>query len=321
MDHQLTVSKNGDGNYSSITAAVNAVPYNTSAVIFIRNGVYREKLFLKKRNIILIGEDREKTVLTWQDGAYFAHPDGGKFGTFRSYTAYFGGERVVVKNMTIQNTAGSGDTAGQAIAVYADADFAGFENVRLIGRQDTLFLAPLPEAPRTPGSFVGPDENTPRRASKDYFEDCYISGDIDFIFGGAQAAFFNCTLYSENKNQPVNGYVTAASTPQGQKYGFIFYQCSLVSNCAPGTVYLGRPWREFAKVSFLKCSFDRHIASEGWSLWTPGSGEMNTVSFSEYANSGPGAAGSRVPWAKVLTDDQAEQYISEVRSLSKICNL
>lgn len=162
MPYRTTVGKNGTGNFETITEAVESVPIDAdAAVIWIKNGVYREKLFVRRKNLLLIGESREGTILTWQDGAYFSLPDGNKFGTFRSYTAYFGGGKIGVKNMTVRNAAGCGDIAGQSIAVYADAEFARFENVSFESRQDTLFLAPLPIAPRTPGSFVGPETASP----------------------------------------------------------------------------------------------------------------------------------------------------------------
>lgn len=320
MKYQIIVSKNGNGDFESISEAIDSIPYDNSATIYVKNGIYHEKLFIQKKNIGLIGEDPEKTVVTWHDGAYFQHPDGKKFGTFRSYTVYLGGEKVVLKNLTIENTAGSGDTAGQAIAVYADADFARFENIRLESCQDTLFLAPLPDAPRIPGSFIGPGENLPRKACKDYFENCQITGDIDFIFGGAESAFSNCTIFSKSRNKNINGYISAASTPQKQEFGFLFYKCTLLSNCPKGTVYLGRPWREFAKTSFIQCNMDSHIADEGWMLWNPDSQEKSTVHFSEYENIGKGANGNRAAWTENLTKETALQYIKEVHSLSSLCN-
>lgn len=317
MKTQFTVSQNGDGDFQTITDAIQHIPQDASAAIYIKNGIYREKLYLNHQEITLIGESPEKTILTWQDGANLKHPDGEKLGTFRSYTVYLGGEKATIKNMTIQNMAGRGEIAGQSLAVYANADFARFENVSFISRQDTIFLAPLPQAPRTAGSFIGPGENAPRKACKDYFENCRIAGDVDFIFGGAEAAFCHCSIFSYNRDQQVNGYVTAASTPADQKYGFIFYDCKLISDCSAGSVYLGRPWREFSNVAFLKCFMDSHIINEGWKLWHPDSNEMNTVRYFEYENKGPGACGKRAPWVKMISPQEAQKYLDEVQRLSQ----
>lgn len=317
VEYRVTVGKNGNGDFGTISEAVKSIPPETdSAAIFVRNGIYREKLSVRAKKLLIVGENREKTVLTWQDGAYFPYPNGGKRGTFRSYTAYLGGKNICMKNMTVQNTAGPGDIAGQAIAVYADAETARFENISFESRQDTLFLAPLPEAPRTPGSFIGPGEGLPRRACKDYFENCSIAGDVDFIFGGAEAAFFHCKIISLDRGQETNGFITAASTPRTQKYGFLFQECELVSACPENTVYLGRPWREFAQVAFLECSMGSHIKEEGWSLWTPDVGEENTVRFREYGCAGPGAGGKRPKWVKLISSAEADEIRDEIERLS-----
>lgn len=314
------VAQDGTGDFRTVSEAAAALPPDAgTCVIRIRNGVYREKLSVRAERLLLIGEDRGRTILTWQDGARSPGPSGGSLGTFRSYTAYLGGGKVGVKNLTIRNTAGDGAVAGQAVAVYADAAFARFENVTMESQQDTLFLAPLPDAPRTPGSFVGPGDGKPRRACVDYLKDCMISGDVDFVFGGAEAVFSHCTLVSRNRGGPVNGYITAASTPRGQRFGFLLERCALVSDCPARTVFLGRPWREHAQVSFLECRMGEHIA--GWSLWTPGAGEESTVRFSESGCTGPGARGERPPWVRALAQGQADELRREAARVERICRV
>lgn len=318
MSRERVVSQTGEGNYATITDAVNSVCYDEPAVIQLRNGIYREKLEIEKKNLTLIGEDPEKTVISYDDGAYHVHPDGRTYGTFRSYTVFLSGERMELRNLTIENTAGDGDLAGQAIALYADADRARFVNLRLLGRQDTLFLAPLPEQPRTLGSFVGPRENAPRKACEDYFENCYIEGDVDFIFGGAAAAFCNCEIRSLSKNQPINGYITAACTPPFQKYGFIFAQCHLTSDCAPGSVYLGRPWREHAAAAFLDCRMEAHIHTQGWSRWCGQTEDDRTVRYTETGSSGPGSCMERAPWASVPDEQEKRILLQKAYELAHI---
>jgi len=318
MGKTVTVSKAGDGDFSTISKAAESVPPENDITIKIHNGLYREKLFLKNRCIRLIGEDPHRTVISWNDGAYNQHADGRKTGTFRSYTLYLGGQRAGLSNLTVQNTAGDGETAGQAVAVYADADFTSMKNVRLVSRQDTLFLAPLPSAPRIAGSFRGPGENSRRKANCNYLKNCYIEGDIDFIFGGAETAFCNCKLFSQCRGKECNGYVAAPCTPKNQPFGFLFYRCELISNCPQSSVYLARPWRRYAMAVFLECSVGKHIAPEGWNLWGPGTGEEKTVRFAEFSNKGPGAnPKGRPDWVRQLSRCQAERIISEIRKIAK----
>jgi pectinesterase len=318
MRYEISVSKRGDGNFKTIAEAVDSISYSEPTIIHIKNGIYREKLCIEKKDIILIGEDAEETIITFNDSAFQQHYDGRKFGTFRSYTVFLSGERIELQNLTIENSAGDGDVAGQAIALYADADKARFVNVRLLGHQDTLFLAPLPEQPRTPGSFVGPRENTPRKACFDYFEKCHIEGDIDFIFGGATAVFIDCKIYSLDRGNSVNGYITAASTPSHQKYGFIFYKCRLISNCAPHTVFLGRPWRNFASVAFLDCQMGAHIHPQGWSRWNNQTDDDRTVRFAEIGSSGEGAGSDRSLWALKLDTQETQALIQKIQELNRI---
>lgn len=305
MELELIVSQNGDGDFLTITEAVNAIPYPMSARILIKGGMYREKLFIDKRKLEIVGEGAENTILSFSDGAYYPHPDGRLYGTFRSYTAFFGGEHVSVKNLTVENTAGDGQIAGQAIAAYVDAKCAYFENVHFLGCQDTLFTAPLPLAPRSPGSFVGPREKTPRSESYQYYKNCLIRGDIDFIFGGADSVFQDCEIYSNNRGEAANGYIAAPCTPEGG-LGYLFLNCRLCSQAAPCTVYLGRPWREHAKATYLDCEMGEHIAPAGWDNWDDPQNEK-TSRFAEYNSIGSGAGNTRAFGAQ-LSDQEALHY-------------
>ena len=189
----IKVEKSG-GDYSVIQEAIDAVPYDESAVIEIGAGVYKEKIFCEKKNITLVGAGMAETVIDYDDYANEIMPDGSKRGTFRTYTAFFGGKKVAVRDMTIRNSAGDGRVVGQAVAVYADADICRFENVKMTGCQDTLFCAPLPVAARQTNGFMGPRMMTERRLTKQYYKNCEIVGDVDFIFGGADAVFDDCVI-------------------------------------------------------------------------------------------------------------------------------
>lgn len=316
---QLVVAKDGQGDYRTIGEAIEAIPYEEPSTVQIKPGIYREKLFCDKADLTLIGEDADNTVLSWGDGASHIHADGTKFGTFRSYTAFFGGGRLNVENLTIENTAGDGRIAGQAIAAYVDTKTAYFQNVRLLGRQDTLFAAPLPPAPRISGSFVGPRKMAPRTPSTQYYLNCSIEGDIDFIFGGAQAVFDGCEIVSLNRGESVNGYVTAPCTPNEQEFGFLFLRCHLKSSCPAETVYLGRPWRAFGKAAFLECEMDNHIIPAGWDNWSNAENEK-TAWFAEYQNSGAGNQPTkRVSWCKMLSKPQAERIVFHIQTLKEQC--
>lgn len=180
----ITVAQNGSGDFATIGEAVLAVPYDTPAEILIGPGTYREKLACEKRDITLRGAGMAETRLVWNDGGKLPHPDGRPTHTFRSWTAFFSGQRLTVEDMTIENDAGPGARVGQGIAAYVDSERAVFQRVRLLGSQDTLFCAPLPEQEREKDGFLGPRVFSPRRPSAQYYQGCEITGDIDFIFGG-----------------------------------------------------------------------------------------------------------------------------------------
>ena len=238
----VTVAQDGSGDFASIAEAVLAVPYEEEALVQVGPGIYREKLVCEKRCITLRGVGADKTKLVWGDGGKLPHKDGRPTHTFRSYTAFFSGGSVTVEDLTIANDAGPGSAVGQAIAAYVDAEKAVFRRVRLLGNQDTLFCAPLPEAEREKDGFLGPRGLAPRRASAQYYHACEIAGDIDFIFGGADALFEHCTLRTVD-NGLAHSWVTAPSGA-AQGLGFVFWDCDFVSDCPAGSVYLaGRRMR------------------------------------------------------------------------------
>ena len=306
----MIVALDGSGNFKSIQEAINSIPIgNTEKVqINVKNGVYKEKLFIDKPNISLIGESKEKTILTYDDYANKTFPNGEKMRTFNSYSIFIGGDNFFAENLTFENSAGMGSVVGQAVAAYVDADRVKFMNCRFLANQDTLFTGPLPLKPIIGNDFGGPRDNIERRYGRQYYENCYIRGDIDFIFGSATAVFKNCEIFSNNLNEEVNGYITAASTPEGAKYGYVFIDCRLTSDAAPQTVYLGRPWRDHAKTAFINCWMDEHIKAEGWHNWGKKHAEK-TVEFLEYNSTGPGGKmDGRVSWARTLAPEEMEAY-------------
>lgn len=302
----MLVAKDGSGDFKTMKEAINSIPSGNSekTVINIKNGIYKEKLCIDMSNITLIGEDKFNTILTYDDYAYKLFPSGEKMGTFNSYSTLIGGDNFTAENITFENSAGSGDIYGQAVAIYVDGDKARFKNCRFLGCQDTIFTGPLPPKPMSGDFFGGPKDRAPRRTVRQYYEGCYIKGDIDFIFGSATAVFKDCEIFSNNRDSEVNGYITAASTAQGESFGYVFINCKLTSDAAPGSVYLGRPWRDFAKTTFINCFMGEHIIDEGWHDWDK-CDARSTISYEEYNSSGPGGnPNKRASWAKILSYEE-----------------
>lgn len=305
----IRVAQDGSGDFTTITEAVNAVPYDTEAEIMVGPGVYREKLFCEKRQLTLKGAGQEQTKLVWNDGGKLPHPDGRPTHTFRSYTAFFSGEKLTVEDLTIENNAGPGSKVGQAVAAYVDAEKAMFRNVTLLGNQDTLFCAPLPEKEREKDGFLGPRYLSPRRPSAQYYQNCTIAGDIDFIFGGADALFEQCVIRTVNNNIPCS-YVTAPSG-SADGLGLVFWDCDFVSDCPAGTVYLGRPWRPTGKTTVLDCRLGAHISPDGFSPWHDRT-DTNLAGFAEEGSTGAGAD-ERPDWVAKPTAAEASDLLKKAR--------
>lgn len=306
----------------------------TPAVVHIGPGIYREKLVITRPNLTLLGEGirREDTVLAWGDAALDNMPEGDRRGTFRTASVRIDTHDFTARHLTVQNDAGCGSDVGQALALYVDGDRIYFEDCCLSGSQDTLFTAPLPLKEAIPGGFKGPGENKPRIQGRHCFRDCLIQGDVDFIFGGATAWFENCILFSKmpepQKTQqghpspqtaslenpaadenPIYGYITAASTPKDRPFGYVFRGCRLKSDCPPGTIMLGRPWREWAKTVYLNCELGPHIHPAGWADWEKPHGHFY---YGEYHSTGPGAnPKARADFSCQLTDAEAAEYTIE----------
>ncbi len=308
--------------HESVMQALQSVPadHTGEIIIHIAPGFYYEKVTLDRPFLTLIGDSPETTVITFDDHANALMPDGLRRGTFRSYTMLIDAHDVCLKNLTVENASAPRSLAGQAIALYADGDRLVFDNCRFLGFQDTLFTGPLPEKEYQPGGFVGPKEFAPRINGRHYYHHCLIAGDIDFIFGSATAYFEDCEIRSVHNEElpreadgstPVYGYITAASTPCGQSFGYVFHNCRLTGECPEKSVYLGRPWRDYAKTVFLSCRMDAHIKPEGFHDWDK-THARDLLFFGEYNSYGEGSAFvSRAPFVKNLSKIQADAYTRE----------
>ena len=287
----LVVSRDGTGEFRTIDEAIEVCRafMDYTKVIYVKKGVYKEKLIIPSwlTNITICGEDRDNTIITWDDHANIKMPVGGldseaavkgkPMGTFRTYTLKVQGSYITLKDITIENNAAK---LGQAVALHTEGDHILVQNCRLLGNQDTVYTG------------VG--------GTRVAFYNCYIEGTTDFIFGPSIAWFQNCEIHSK-----ANSYITAASTPAGQKYGYVFYKCRLTADKDVDKVYLGRPWRPFAATIFMDCELGKHIRPEGWHNWNNAKNE-ETARYAEYGNKGEGASTkSRVKWSKQLTKKEA----------------
>jgi pectinesterase len=290
----LTVAQDGSGDFKTIQEAVNNVKDNSEkrVVITIKPGVYKEKLEIpvSKTFITLKGTDRNKTILSFDDysGKPLREKDpSGKtaFGTGTSYSFLIKGNDCTLENLTVENTAGR---VGQAVALHIKSDRVIIKNCNLLGNQDTLYLS---------------EEKT-----RIYFENCFINGTTDFIFGAATAYFYKCTIESLT-----NSYITAASTPQGQTYGFVFVDCKLTAkDKSVDKVFLGRPWRPYAQTVFINTDLGSHIIPEGWNAWidTRFPDKDKTAYYAEFGSKGSSAKdlSQRVSWSHQLKKEDIKKY-------------
>lgn len=233
--YTLRVSRAAAGAYPTISDALAAADQlypdaEQPVMIRVDPGEYRERVEIHRSHVTIEGETADSVRIVGSLGAKMPSEDGsgvdGTLGTFRTYTVLVDADDVRLENLTIENDAGDGREVGQAIALYADGDRLVVVACCIKGHQDTLFLGPLPPHEAKPGGFIGPKQYAPRRVGRQYFRRCRIEGDVDFIFGGARAYFEGCEIRSLNRDMDVNGYVTAASTPKGEPYGFVFHGCS-----------------------------------------------------------------------------------------------
>lgn len=288
----FTVAQDGSGDFKTIQEAVNAVRDHSEmkALINVKAGIYKEKLVIPswKKNIALIGESRENTVVTNADfsGKDFPGKDftqNNKYSTYTSYTVLVQADDCILKNLTIENTSGR---VGQAVALATECDRLAVIDCNILGNQDTLYTA---------------------KRGRNYYKNCLITGTTDFIFGEATVLFEQCTIKSL-----ADSYITAASTSQEQKFGFVFLNCKLTADPGATKVYLGRPWRPYAKTVFINTGMDAHILAVGWDPWKGDNmfpEKEKTTFYAEYGSTGTGAnAAKRIGWSKQLNRTDANEY-------------
>lgn len=275
---RIVVAADSTGDYTTVGEALRKVrgDFDTPVTIFVKNGVYREKLLINAtvNNLTIEGENPDSCIITWDDYASLRN-----MGTSATYTCKVEGNNITFRNITIENAAGP---VGQAVAMHTIGDRIKFVNCRFLGNQDTLY--------------------TGGRNARLYFEDCYIEGTVDFIFGAATALFNNCHLHGKR-----DGYFTAASTAAETPVGYVFYKCKLTTAPEVTSMYLGRPWRPYASTYFIECDLDGAINPQGWHNWGNKENEL-TARYGEYGNNGNAAStDQRVLWSKIITAEEAKQ--------------
>ena len=290
----LFVARDGTAEFRNVNEAIEVcrafMEYHK--VIYVKKGVYKEKLVIPQwlTNIEICGEDRDQTIITWDDHANIkaditpltTSGEAQKIGTFRTFTLKIQGSKITLKNITIENNSAR---LGQAVALHTEGDRLTFVNCRFLGHQDTIY--------------------TGNAKTRLYFKDCYIEGTTDFIFGPSTAWFEHCQIFCK-----ANSYITAASTPQDVAYGYIFNNCRISCDQGVDKVYLGRPWRDYGYTLFMNCQLPRQIRPEGWHQWRTEA--VKTARYMEYNNTGEGAAtDKRVTWSRQLTKKEASKITLE----------
>jgi pectinesterase len=288
----IVVAADGSGQFKSVQDAIMSVPSGSASrpvVIRIKPGLYKELIYVQheKRFFHLVGENAEKTIITFGLHANMIGPGGNPIGTFRTPSTVIDADDFTAENLTFENSAGP---VGQALAIRIDGDRAIFRKCRFLGWQDTILA----------------------NRGRHYFEDCYIAGHVDFIFGAATAFFERCHIHCLR-----NGYITAASTPVDQPFGFVFSHCKITGETPDVKTYLGRPWRDFASVVFLNTEMSEVVRPVGWHNWEKPEREK-TSRYEEFESTGPGAhKAARVSWARQLSRTEAKR-INVGRVLSGI---
>ena len=286
-EYDFIVDATGKGNFKTIKEAFDAVPdfRKVTTTIFIKNGIYKEKLVLagSKKMVKIIGESLDKTIITYDDYATKKNIFGEEKGTSGSASFYVYGDDFTAENITFQNSSGP---VGQAVAVQVIGDKAHFKNCRFLGFQDTLY--------------------TYGYGSRQFYENCYIEGTTDFIFGSATSVFKSCEIFCKKGGM----FITAASTPDSTKYGYVFIDCEIKGENG-ASYFLGRPWRPYAKVVFINSNLEAFIKPEGWDPWGKESNKQ-TAFYAEYQNKGLGfKPDERVKWSRQLTSEEIKSYTLE----------
>lgn len=303
--YDFTVAKDGSGNFKTLQAAIDAAPSGLTKPfkILIKNGKYKERVRIPatKPFIQLIGESVTNTIITFNSAAKDSVAGGRTLGTPGSSTFFVYAADFSAINITFENTFGDGS---QAVAASVYGDRSVFIHCRFLGNQDTLLTY------KTGGT-----------ATRQFYKDCYIDGNVDFIFGNSVVIFDHCIIYAKTRTKAGSSYITAANTPAGQQYGYVFRNCILPANTGFTSYFLGRPWqnstgigtipKSHTKVVFINTIMSNSIRPEGWTKWDTAT-NTSLIYYGEYKsryfNHSPVDTIKRVYWSRQLTDAEASSY-------------
>lgn len=278
---QFVIGKGNDCDFMSIQEAIMHCSNIERPVTFIiLGGDYYENILLYQSNRKLFGIGTVRII----GNKYARQLDGFgcEIGTFQTATLFINGENIWIENIEIINNSGPGEIVGQAVALYSEGNKVSFKNCSIKGYQDTVCLGPLPDVQKDGTPFSTPEIKNNFQNNITTFIHCSIEGTVDYIFGGGEAKFEECELKSLKRPNNLPGYITAASTAIG-KNGFLFSRCYLTADKDVTNVFLGRPWRPYANVTFSQCRIGAHIHSDKWDDW--GKKEnRETVTFREIEN-------------------------------------
>ena len=292
--------------------------------IYLKKGVYKSKLVIAANDVKLVGEERETTVITYDDYAKKPHPDGREYKTFRTFTVCVTGENVVIDNLTIVNSNDAPEQVGQCVALSVNGKLFHARNCDFKSTQDTLFTAPFPDdlVIRYSGltddktyydGFIPRDQLYMEGEAFHLFENCRVYGTVDFVFGGARALFENCEFISLADKRGI-GFVAAPCHSLKQELGYLFLNCAFKNGGADGGVYLARPWRDFGKCDFIDCTLGDHISPLLFDKWND-TYRDKTARFSYHGLKGGSI--TPVPWAHELTPERANDIINSFTALKK----
>ncbi|MDE5942585.1 MAG: pectin esterase [Clostridia bacterium] len=279
--------------------------------VHLKKGEYRQKAVLAADNVTLIGEGCGQTVITFDDYARKIHADGKEYNTFRTYTLCVTGNGVRLENLTVKNSNSMPEEVGQCVALSVHGKNFKARDCEFISTQDTLFLSPFPDdlVVRYRG-FIPEKQLYCEGANVGLFENCRISGNVDFIFGCGEGYFKNCEIVSLPDRRGV-GFVCAPAHSLAQENGFTFLNCNFSNGGAKeNSCYLARPWRDFGKCAFVNCTLGDHVKGELFDKWNDTSRDK-TARFLYYGLKSVQPL-SPVSWAKETDGAQAKSIIENL---------
>jgi pectinesterase len=283
---RVTVAATGKADFRSVQDAIDHAPPE-GEILLLAPGRYREKIHIHTQNIHLVGMGArpQDVVLSWNDSAR------GAGGTGKSGSVSVDADGFEAENLTIENTweleHERTEEGSQAVALLMSSDRAVLDNVRLLGAQDTLYANSRTCHENLPANGGPPPAGQPAcSASRQYFRNCYIEGHVDYIFGDAKAVFDHCELHSRHHD-------TVMLTAQSRHFpeedsGYFFLHCRITGDDVGDKVVLGRPWRDYATVTFYDTDVQQKLSADGWSEWA---GRLKTSTYREYKSHGPGVNG------------------------------